>query len=80
MANGKPWTEADTATLRRMNAVGYTDGEIAAVTGHNPRTVQRQRAAHQLPICKRIDWLTRSARDMVVRRGRRQPCAQLHSA
>lgn len=41
--NGKPWTGADTDTLRRMNAVGYTDGEIAAITGHCRETVTRRR-------------------------------------
>ncbi len=32
--NGREWKQTDTDTLIRMNAVGYTDSEMAAVTGH----------------------------------------------
>lgn len=43
--NGKAWLPEHTDTLRRMNAVGYTDEEVAAITGHCRETVTRHRLA-----------------------------------
>lgn len=43
--NGKRWLPEHTDILRRMNAVGYTDGEIAATTGHAAITVFYRRTA-----------------------------------
>lgn len=43
--NGKPWTAAHTATLKRMAGAGYTDGEIAQHLGFCRETVTRRRAA-----------------------------------
>lgn len=40
---GKEWLPNDTATLRRMNAAGYSDGEIAKHTGHCESTVLKRR-------------------------------------
>jgi hypothetical protein len=74
------WEPRHTEILRRMAAVGYTDGEIGAITGHCRETVRRQRADRGISVCKRIDWMIRSGRDMVVRESRRQPCALLQSA
>ena len=62
MSNGRPWTDADSATLRRMAQLGYTDGEIAATTGRHIDTVRRQRQAHQLDPSHRVDWWLRSLR------------------
>lgn len=62
MSNGRPWLPQHTATLRRMNAVGYTDGEIAAVTGHRRETVTRRRIAMGLSESRRVDWWVRKAR------------------
>lgn len=59
--NGKPWLPEHSDTLRRMNAVGYTDREIAAVTGHKPITVFYRRRALGLPCCRRRDWRDRMA-------------------
>ena len=63
MSNGTPWTDRHTDILRRMASVGYTDGEIAAITGHRRETVQRQRQARGIDPCHRVDWLTRICRE-----------------
>jgi hypothetical protein len=57
--NGKIWKPEHTDTLRRMNAAGYTDAEIAAVTGHCVRTVRDQRNARGLASVHRRDWFER---------------------
>ncbi len=49
--NGKPWTSADSATLRLLNGIGCDDGIIAEQTGHCRHTVMRQRQALGLPTC-----------------------------
>lgn len=53
------WTKEDTETLIRMNAVGYTDGEIGRVTGHATITVFYRRRALGLPPPSRKDWMSR---------------------
>lgn len=55
MANGRPWTSNDTATLRRMNGAGYSDGEIAEHTGHCRETITRRRLALGLDPTRRKD-------------------------
>lgn len=51
--NGKPWLQSDTDTLTRMNAVGYRDQEIAAVTGHAKITIFYRRKALGLSPARR---------------------------
>lgn len=63
--NGKRWTQEDTDTLIRMNAVGYTDAEVGRVTGHAPDTVLRRRQALGLPPCHRVDWTKRQWRERI---------------
>lgn len=46
--NGKPWTEANTATLCALHATHH-DHEIAKRTGHDVDTVQRRRSLLGLP-------------------------------
>jgi len=53
MSNGHPWLPEHSDTLRRMNAVGYFDCEIAAITGHKPITVFYRRKSMGLPASKR---------------------------
>lgn len=59
MSNGHPWTANDTATLRRMNAAGYSNGEIAQHTGHAEITIRKHLEALGLPSCRRKAWLIR---------------------
>jgi len=60
--NGHKWTPSHTETLIRMNAVGYTDEEIARTTGHATITVRSRRTLLGLPPCRRKDWTKRSWR------------------
>lgn len=57
--NGKEWKPEHTDTLRRMNAVGYTDGEVAAATGHCVRTVRDHRNMLGIASVHRRDWFER---------------------
>ncbi len=65
MANGKLWTPADDATLKRME--GRPDADIAQTTGHSIPTIRaRRRAAgiHAFPgraHWTRRDWLLNDA-------------------
>lgn len=56
---GKEWTPKDTETLRRMSALYHTDEEIAQVTGHCRRTVQRQRSSRGFQTCPKINTSAR---------------------
>ena len=60
------WSKEDTDTLIRMNAVGYTDGEIARVTGHDRRTVERRRNIMGLSPSYRVDWTVRCLRERIA--------------
>lgn len=62
----REWKDSDTQTLIRMNAVGYTDGEIARVTGHDRRTVERRRNIMGLSPSYRVDWTVRSLRERIA--------------
>lgn len=58
MSNGKPWTEADTATLERM--AGRPDAEIAAAVGRSLRQVQDHRRARGIKaFVQRLGWSRR---------------------
>lgn len=70
----RAWTSEDTSTLIRMNAVGYTDGEIARVTGHAAITVFYRRRHLGLSASRRKDW-TRQAFSSPNTRGRLQMLA-----
>lgn len=54
------WKDSDTQTLIRMNAVGYTDGEIARVTGHAVITIRVRRTLLGVSPCRRKDWTKRT--------------------
>ena len=48
MSNGRPWSPADTATLRRMARAGYTDGEIGRHIGRHPKCVGEKRREERI--------------------------------
>jgi hypothetical protein len=57
--NGRTWTPADTATVRRM-AGRVADAEIARETGHCERTIRDRRNAMGLPAyAHRPKWTRR---------------------
>lgn len=56
MSNGKEWTPRDAKTLVYMAGQNFTNRQIAYVTGHNVRTVQRRREMLGLERCTRNDW------------------------
>lgn len=66
----RPWTAADTATLRRMAGAGYSDGEIARHLSRQREVVCRHRAALGL----RTGY--RPALGLLMARLRRQRLAQ----
>lgn len=41
--NGRSWSDDDIAALRRLVALGWTDGRIAGELGRSRETVQRKR-------------------------------------
>jgi hypothetical protein len=43
--NGRPWSADDTATLKRMNAAGFDDTQIADRMGFCAKTIRRRRQA-----------------------------------
>ena len=51
--NKRPWTDADIATLSRMNADGAKDAEIAATLGRSRGSINDKRRA------LRISWVDR---------------------
>lgn len=45
MSNGRDWTDADTAVLKRMAGAGSSDVEISAHMGRNVKLIGRKRRA-----------------------------------
>jgi IS30 family transposase len=45
----QPWTEDETATLRRMSAAGYADREIANHLKRPHKQIQRKRTQLGIP-------------------------------
>jgi hypothetical protein len=45
MANGRPWSHGDTATLTRMAGSGASDREIAGHMGRGVKMIGRKRRA-----------------------------------
>lgn len=43
MSNGRDWDPDEKATLRRMSAAGYSDGEIGLKLDRHPKCVGRMR-------------------------------------
>lgn len=72
------WTPRHTEILRRMAAVGYTDREIANVTGHRRETVTRHRLALGLPASHRVDWIERQTHPSSDHSGHLEPSWQSH--
>lgn len=58
----RKWTADDTATLRRMAAAGYSDGEIARHIGRDREVVRRQRDAIGIRTRVNRTWLAYCAR------------------
>lgn len=50
MSNGRPWQADETSKLRRLNAAGMTDGEIAMELGNNRTRGQVQRKRDELKL------------------------------
>jgi hypothetical protein len=74
--NGRPWLQSHTETLLQMNAKGYTDAEIATITGHNRRTVERRRNALGLPHSKWLEGWVRARRvPLACLKAEREECS-----
>lgn len=66
MANGKPWLPEHTQTLLRLAPLGYSNKDIAAVTGHHKNTVMRQRHAMGLDRCRKVGFGHRTRKRRVA--------------
>lgn len=61
--SGRAWTQEATATLKRMAAAGYTDGEIADHLGYCRETVTRRRLCLGYTASLKLGWRRRIVRD-----------------
>lgn len=56
MANGRPWTEENSKTLRTLAEMGLDDGMIAKQMGYCVDTIQRRRSALGIQPYYRIQY------------------------